>query len=65
MFIDYMKNFNFPKDNNNHSFSYSLFFRTIGNGEKYLRKCLVYSENVNAVFFFFFVKYLILRVNII
>lgn len=53
MSIDYMKNFNFPKDNNYRSFSYSLFFRTISNGEKYLRKWLVYSETVNAVFCFF------------
>ncbi|XP_060860168.1 zinc finger MYM-type protein 5-like [Metopolophium dirhodum] len=38
MSIDYMKNFNFSKNNNNRSFSYSLFFRTIRNREKYLRK---------------------------
>jgi len=65
MSIDYMKKFNFPKDNNNRSFSYSLFFRTISNGEKYLRKWLVYSETVNAVFCFVFVKYLILQVDLI
>lgn len=53
MSIDYLKNFNFPKDNTNRSFSYSLFFRTISNGEKYLRKWLMYSETVNAVFCFF------------
>jgi hypothetical protein len=56
MSIDYMKNFNFPKDNNNRSFSYSLFFRAISNEEKYLRKWLVYSETINAVFCFFFCK---------
>lgn len=52
MSSDYMKNLNFPKDDNNCSFSYSLFYRTISNGEKYFRKWLVYSRTVNATFCF-------------
>ncbi|KAL5194646.1 Zinc finger MYM-type protein 1 [Glycine soja] len=45
-------NFQYPKDENNRYFYSSCYQRTLSNGEKHDRRCLVYSKDLDKVYCF-------------
>ncbi|XP_038644232.1 zinc finger MYM-type protein 1-like, partial [Scyliorhinus canicula] len=46
------KQYNFPKDANKRSFSVTMMYRKINNGENFLRRWLIYSESTNKIYCF-------------